>query len=198
MNKSIFISISFMLLVYMFGGCVGEESIVSERHSDSAKEQELLVARGEYLVNVIGCDHCHTPKKMTPQGPVPDLERRLMGYSSEDPFPTFDKNETAPGKWVLFNGDGTAAAGPWGISYSGNLTPDESGIGSWTFDHFRRSIKEGKYKGLENARPVMPPMPWEYYRNMTDEDLLAIFTYLKTIRPIKNVVPAFTPYDQIQ
>tara|TARA_R110002094_G_scaffold3622_1_gene11771 strand:- start:315 stop:614 length:300 start_codon:yes stop_codon:yes gene_type:complete len=84
----------------------------------------------------------------------------------------------------------TAAVGPWGTSFAANLTPDETGIGNWSEAQFLKAIKEGKFKGMENTRPLLPPMPWTEYRNFTDEDLKAIFAYLKTIKPIDNVVPA--------
>ena len=84
----------------------------------------------------------------------------------------------------------TTAVGPWGTSFAANLTPDETGIGNWSEAQFLKAIKEGKFKGMENTRPLLPPMPWTEYRNFPDEDLKAIFAYLKTIKPIDNVVPA--------
>ena len=50
--------------------------------------------------------------------------------------------------------------------------------------------EDGKYKGLENSRPLLPPMPWQMYQNMTNEDLRSVFAYLKSLPAIKNVVPA--------
>jgi hypothetical protein len=85
--------------------------------------------------------------------------------------------------------DLTSCVGPWGISFAGNLTSDETGIGNWTEENFLRAIKKGKYKGLENSRPLLPPMPWFVYKNMSDEDLKSIFAYLKTVKAVENVVP---------
>ena len=163
----------------------------------AAPTQEELVARGEYLVTIIGCDHCHTPKKMTDQGPVPDMDRWLMGYPAGDPLPEIDKTQVEPGKWVMLNGDLTAAVGPWGVSFGANLTPHQTGIGTWSFEQFQRSMTEGKYKGLENSRPIMPPMPWQSYRLLKEEDLRAIFEYLQSIEPIENVVPNYIPPPQM-
>lgn len=73
----------------------------------------------------------------------------------------------------------TAWTGPWGISYSANLTPDETGTGNWTEEQFIRAIREGKSKGLQNGRSLLPPMPWQTLRIMKDEELKAIFAYLK-------------------
>lgn len=97
-----------------------------------------------------------------------------------------------PGPWMLFMGDLTAAIGPWGTSYAGNLTPHGTGIGNWAVEQFAKTLRESKYKGMENTRPMMPPMP-KHYTSLTDDDVSAIFTYLKSIKPIKNVVPAYQP-----
>ena len=163
----------------------------------AAPTQDDLVARGEYLVTIIGCDHCHTPKKMTEQGPVPDRDRWLMGYPAGDPLPEIDRTQVGPGKWVMFHSDLTAAVGPWGVSFGANLTPHETGIGTWSFEQFQRSMTEGKYKGLENSRPLMPPMPWQSYSLLKEEDLRAIFAYLQSIEPIENVVPNYIPPPQM-
>ena len=154
--------------------------------------KENLVARGEYLVSIMDCIICHTPKKMGENGPVPDMDRYMMGYDSSQELPPIPKN-VPMGPWVLFTGDLTTFIGPWGTSYSGNITPHETGIGTWTLDQFSKAIRDGKYKGLENSRPIMPPTPVEAFKHLTDKDLEAIFTYLKTIKPIDNVVPAYQP-----
>jgi hypothetical protein len=91
---------------------------------------------------------------------------------------------------VLFNHNITAFVGPWGVSFAANLTSDETGIGNWTEAQFFKAIREGKYKGMDNTRPLLPPMPWNMYRNATDDDLRAIFTYLKSTAPVENRVPA--------
>ena len=55
------------------------------------------------------------------------------------------------------------------------------------------AIRNGKYKGLENSRPLLPPMPWDMYRNFSDDELKAVFAYLKSTKPIRNIVPAPKP-----
>ncbi|NNM23277.1 MAG: c-type cytochrome [Flavobacteriaceae bacterium] len=160
--------------------------------------KEEKIRRGEYLVMTIGCDHCHTPKKMTDQGPVPDLDRWMMGHPADATLPKIDPSQIGPGKWLLFHGDLTAAVGPWGISYGANLTPHETGIGNWSFEQFRKAMTEGKYKGMDGGRPIMPPMPWQSFKELKGEDLRAIYEYLMSIKPIDNVVPAYTPPDRIQ
>ena len=94
--------------------------------------------------------------------------------------------------WVWAgNATNTAFAGPWGVSYAVNLTSDATGIGSWTEANFVRAIKEGKHLGV--GRPINPPMPWPAYRNATEEDLKAVYAYLKTVPPVKNVAPEYQP-----
>ncbi|MCK0147094.1 c-type cytochrome [Arenibacter sp. F26102] len=146
------------------------------------------VKRGEQLVASVGCNDCHSPKIMTDRGPEVDPDRRLSGHPSDEHLPPYDK-ETAK-SYVLFSMGLTAAVGPWGTSFAANLTPDESGIGNWSEAQFLKAIKEGKFKGMDGTRPMLPPMPWTEYRNFSDEDLAAIFAYLKSIKPIDNVVPA--------
>ena len=94
---------------------------------------------------------------------------------------------------VVFSGDLTAAAGPWGTSFAANITSDATGIGNWKEEQFKNAIRHGKYKGLDSERMLMPPMPWEDLGNMTDADIQAIFYYLKSTRPVNNIVPAFKP-----
>ena len=171
-----------------------EQSAPTENITEASMAEPEVdpVERGGYLVAVIGCGDCHTPKKMTEQGPVPDMDNYMMGFDSSRPNPPVPDGVPI-GPWVLFNGELTAAVGPWGTSYAGNITPHETGIGSWTFDQFRKVMKEGKYKGMDQGRPIMPPMPVEAYKNLTDEDLEAIFAYLQSIKPIENVVPGYEP-----
>lgn len=158
---------------------------------------EALIARGAYLVTIMGCDDCHTPKKMTENGPVFDLDRRLMGYPADQPLPKLDPAMVGPGQWVAFGPELTAAIGPWGASFAGNLTPDGTGIGFWKEENFIKAIREGKLKGMDNGRPILPPMPWQNFAKASDEDLRAIFAFLKSIKPIQNVVPQPIPPDQL-
>ena len=151
-----------------------------------------LKERGEYLVSIMDCAACHTPKTMTAQGPVPDMTRYMMGYDASEALPPLPK-DVPVGPWAFFKGDLTAAVGPWGTSYAGNITPDDTGIGTWTLEQFSNAIRKGMYKGMENTRPLMPPMPIEAYKHLSDEDVKAIFSYLKSLEPLENVVPAYSP-----
>jgi len=144
------------------------------------------VARGKYLVMTSGCHDCHTPQKMGANGPEPDLSRMLAGHPAGVSLPP----PPAPnGPWIVASIDSnTAFAGPWGISYTRNLTPDkETGLGGWTEQQFLETIRNGRQQG--RGRQLLPPMPWPVYRNFTDADLKAIFAYLKTIPAVSNKVP---------
>lgn len=157
--------------------------------------QQEKVKRGSYLVNSIGCDDCHSPKKMGPGGPEIIEELRFSGYPSERPLQKPDSNAIKQG-WSLFGTDFTSTAGAWGMSFAANISSDATGIGNWKEEQFIKAIREGKWKGLEGSRPLLPPMPWFVYKNLSDEDLQSIFAYLKTTKPVKNVVPApLTPGD---
>ncbi len=148
------------------------------------------VARGKYLVTAIGCSDCHTPVKMGPKGPEPDMSRFLSGHPADANFPPPPK--LAPGPWFAVVGSFTAWAGPWGISYSANLTPDQkTGLGIWTEDIFVKALRSGKHYGV--ARDILPPMPWQSVSTLTDEDLKAMYAFLRTIPPIENRVPEPVP-----
>jgi hypothetical protein len=163
-------------------------------HSEAAKGDS--VERGKYLVTIMGCADCHSPKKPGPQGPVQDMDRYLSGFDSGKPLGSYDQNLVKTGQWVLFNGQNTAFAGPWGVSFAANLTPDDTGIGTWTFEQFNSAMRKGKFKGLENSRPLMPPMPWQNYTDMNDADMRAVFAYLKSLKPVSNIVPSYVPAGQ--
>lgn len=164
---------------------------VATTGNDQPLSNDSLVKRGEYLVTFGGCNHCHTPKKFGPRGPELDQSLLLSGHPSSMPLGPID---TAVLKsWVLFNGTTTAFVGPWGVSFGANLTSDSTGIGNWTEEQFANALRHGKLKGLDGNRTLLPPMPWDDMGKLTDTDIKAIFTYLKSTKPVNNVVPAAIP-----
>lgn len=187
----------YALLMISAQSCITEANKSHEKEQvkvmqPAIENQTDLVKRGEYLVTISGCNDCHSPKKMDVNGmPVPDPERLLSGHPQGLEMAPYDKNTSK--NWVLMNMNMSAAIGPWGISYAANITSDSTGIGLWTEQQFIKSIREGKYKGMEGSRPLMPPMPWPNYAAMSDEDLSAVFAFLQTSKPVKNVVPAYQP-----
>lgn len=146
------------------------------------------IERGRYLVMVGGCDDCHSPKRMGAHGPEIIQETRFGGYPSDRPIQKVSLTALKNG-WALMNSDLTSAVGPWGMSFGANISSDETGIGNWSEQQFLTALQKGKYKGIETARDLLPPMPWFNYANMTEEDLKAMFTYLKSTKPVKNIAP---------
>ncbi len=175
----LFSAVSFLFLVFISLqlGC-----------SSKKMTNEELIAKGKNLVMFGGCNDCHTPKMMTAIGPVPDTTRLLSGHPANQPIPPVEEGITAPGKWVLTDDGTTMWFGPWGASFTANLTPDSStGLGAWTLDNFIKTMRTGKHLGT--GRNLLPPMPWQGIASLSDNDLAAIFAYLKSIPPINNRVP---------
>jgi cytochrome c553 len=157
----------------------------------AAASPAAQVEQGKHLVAILGCIDCHTPMKMGPAGPAPDMTRLLSGHPETLVMPAPPKLPDGPWTWIG-SGTNTAYAGPWGISYAANLTPEETtGLGSWNEDMFLRAIKQGKHWG--EGRTVLPPMPWQTYSHLSDAEVKAIWAYLQTIPPISNNVPASEP-----
>ncbi|WP_373493956.1 c-type cytochrome [Aquiflexum sp.] len=153
---------------------------------------QSLEEYGKHLVTVGACHDCHTPKKIGPNGLEFDWDLALSGHPSTLPYPEVDRMNVEQNGLVTTNFL-TSWVGPWGISFAGNLTSDDTGIGTWTEEQFFTALREGKFKGLKNARPLLPPMPWEMYKDMTDQELKAIYAYLKSTKPISNIVPSPIP-----
>ena len=160
---------------------------ISGETADKANNQ---AARGKRLVDSHDCHACHTPMKMGANGPEPDMSLALSGHPQNLVMPPPPKLE-GPWAWVG-SASNTAFAGPWGITYAINLTPDpDTGLGKLQEGEFVQAIKTGKHLGV--GRPIMPPMPWPAYRNLSDQHLRAIYAYLRTVPPIKNKVPDYVP-----
>lgn len=148
--------------------------------------QAELVARGEYLVATSGCNDCHTPWKMGPNGPEPDMELMLSGHP-ESLVVTKVPPITEP--WIVLTyATNTAIAGPWGVSFTANLTPDpDTGVlRDYSEEQFLLAMRTGRHLG--QGRPILPPMPWPVYGQMTDDDLRSIYAYLGQIPAIRNKV----------
>lgn len=166
----------------------GEPTGYINKQEDNTKDSTTLVKQGEHLVTITGCNDCHSPKRMGPNGPEIIPEKILSGYPSDRPLPQFDTALAKRGITQM-NEDLTAAAGPWGISFAPNLTSDATGAGSWPLENFKIALRRGKAKGIESGRTLLPPMPWFNYVNLTDEELEAIHAYLKSITPVHNISP---------
>lgn len=186
----------FLLSTLLLTHCTEQPSTMAAKaDAPAAPSPEELAKRGEYLVTIMGCHDCHSPKRMGPQGPEIIPERMLSGYPAGQPVPEVEAGIVERGLAVL-TPDLTAAIGPWGVSFAANITSHETGIGNWTEEQFRKALTEGKSKGLDGTRPLLPPMPWFNYVNIQDEDLKAIFAYLKSTNPVENVAPNPIPPGQ--
>ena len=193
--KTILVLIPFLSVGIMLTNCSQNNPAETPPTLESNNQKishEEHIKRGEYLVGIMGCNDCHSPKIMTDAGPAPDIQRLLSGHPSDEKLvPVTDKNVL--NNYALFNMSLTAAIGPWGTSFAANLTPDEAGLGNWNIEQFEKALKHGKFKGMDDSRMLLPPMPWQNYSSLSNNDLAAIWAYLQSLPPVNNVVPAPIP-----
>ncbi len=198
--KSILTMLLILTGLFLLSYCTSKDQNTENTEQTSEQTTEMseqdLKDRGEYLVTIAGCHDCHSPKRMGERGPEVIKETALSGFPAEREIKKADKEALREG-WVLSNEDITQSVGPWGVSFSANLTSHQSGIGTWSEEQFRKALKEGKFKGMDGGRMLLPPMPWQNFANMKDEDLRAIYTYLKSTNPVSNVVPAPIPPNEL-
>ena len=129
----------------------------------TSRADEAQIERGRYLVQIAGCSDCHTPGHFLGQ---PDATRFLAGS---------DVGFEIPGV---------------GIVYGPNLTPDATGLGSWTADQIVAAIRTG---ATPEGRGLVPVMPWPNLSALSDDDAYAIAAYLQSLDPIANDVPGPVP-----
>jgi cytochrome c553 len=154
----------------------------------AAQAHKPSVEHGAYLAKTMLCNDCHTPWKVGPNGPEPDVSRALIGHPEDLKLPPAPQLPEGP--WaIVASASMTAWSGAWGTSYTANLTPDkETGLGEWTEEMFIKTMRTGLHQG--KGRPVLPPMPWPWIGQLTDSDLKDLFAYLQSLPPVKNRVPA--------
>jgi mono/diheme cytochrome c family protein len=155
----------FVLLVVAAISAVGWQVVLGPKMrpatSRTFARTEARLARGEYLMSVAACFHCHSDHDVT----NPELPRIAAKRGAGWRLPVPELGEVNPP----------------------NITPDrDTGIGDWTDDEIARAMQEGVDK---NGRPLFPIMPYKNFRNLTDEDLASIIVYLRTIPAVKNTVP---------
>ena len=142
-------------------------------------EQTGYIERGNYLVNHLGdCVGCHTPRMANGQS---DMRLFLSGVPAK-----YAGIKEGPSQIAGF-------PGPRGARfYAKNLTPDnETGLGKWSEEQFVKTFKTGvRFDGVKYA---VSPMEWSIYGNMKEEDVRAIYRYLRTIKPISNNPPTNIP-----
>jgi hypothetical protein len=165
-------------------------AVASEPSTSAGQAASSLIERGHYLVTAMGCHDCHTPWKMGANGPEPDMSRMLSGHPQDAKI---QSGPVPPAPWMAtVSNTFTAWAGPWGVSFTANLTPDEeTGIGRWTEQEFVATVRSGRHLG--RGRPLLPPMPYPNVAALTDDDIHALFQYLGSIPAIRNQVPQPIP-----
>jgi len=183
--------VSLGVLVLVAVMILGVSNVKPQQAATSPSPE--MVKKGAYLVNLGGCNDCHSPKMMTQQGPMPDTALLLSGQRATANIPDVPAGAIAADKWLaITNNDMTAWAGPWGVSFAANLTPhNPTGLGAWSEETFIKTMRTGKHMGV--GRDILPPMPWFNLATASDEDLKAIFAYLRSIKPVNNLVPAPMP-----
>ena len=132
---------------------VGSATAITRHPADT--DHSNAVARGRYLVQIAGCNDCHTPGYMVSAGKV---------------------DETL---WLT--GERLGWSGPWGTTYASNLRLVAAGMTAKQFMHHARSPQRH------------PPMPWFAVRDMSDDDVAAIYAYLKHLGPGGKTAPAYLP-----
>ena len=148
---------------------------------------DARIERGAHLVRTMGCNDCHTPWKVGPRGPEPDMSRSLTGHPADLVMPPAPVLPPGPWAWVGA-ATNTAFAGPWGVSFAANLTPDpETGLGKWTESMFIQTMKTGRHEG--RGRALLPPMPYPIIASLHDDDIRSLFAYLQSLPPVRNRVP---------
>jgi cytochrome c553 len=172
------------------GGCnTRSAEAAADNNGTAAASPQARIERGKYLVSGIGCNDCHTPLKIGANGPEPDMSRMLSGHPEH--YRISDAAAAPAGQWqhgFVGAATSTAFSGPWGVSFAANLTPDHNtGLGIWTEEMFVKALRTGKHFGV--SRPILPPMPWQHYSKLTDDDLKAIWAYLRSVPAISNHVP---------
>ena len=186
MKRSLIAVTCLCLLMFILQSCDSSNAANDKKENNSpflSKEEQIN--RGKYLLSIGGCGDCHTPKKMTPMGPVHDSSKLYSGNPEGSPFPAPDQKIMG----MVAGPDITSFAGPWGVSFAANLTPDTTtGIGNWSEATFINTLRTGKHLGLEGGRPILPPMPFPNFKRLTDEDFRSIYSFLQSIPPIKNKV----------
>jgi hypothetical protein len=192
MRKRLYLFSSLLIVTFAFyiiscnNGSDSQKALATSETKPPTPEE--MIKMGDYIVTTGACNDCHSPKIMTNMGPVVDSTKLLSGHPANEPLPPLDTKSLQPGNWINMAPDITTFVGPWGISYAANLTPDSAtGIGAWTEAQFVNSLKTGKHLG--NGRQILPPMPWDMFGKKTDEDLKAVFAYLKSLPAISNRVP---------
>lgn len=144
------------------------KTIPADYNSKPKPNRSDSINYGKYLITLAACFDCHSPA---------------------------DHGKVIEGK--EYSG-GNEFSLPSGKLKSANITPDKlTGIGSWTKDTFIKRFKaftdSSRIYKLDFSKDFQTIMPWTLYAGMKEEDLGAIYDYLRSIKPVYNKVTVFTP-----
>ena len=141
--------------------------------SGVAPRNAEAVARGRYLVELLGCGVCHT------DGALEGSPRHELALAGSD--------------------TGIAYTNPLAFRYPGvvfppNITPhDETGIGLWRGEDVAAAIRAGL--GRHGSQRIAV-MPWQSYARLSNNDVMAIVGYLQSLEPVEHLVPENTEPGQ--
>jgi len=124
----------------------------------AAKPDKQIIERGKYLVQVSGCNDCHTPGYLMSEGKTPEKD------------------------WL--KGDTFGWHGPWGTTYPPNLRL------------FVKDLSEAQWIQEAKTLKRRPPMPWFNLNKMSDDDLSAIYHFIKSLGDPGVPAPAYIPPDK--
>ena len=152
--------------------------VMLPRAASGAESEMELIARGRYIATAIqGCG-CHTREK-------PDGSKDENWRYAGSPNPAPPAGPPANAGW---------SSPRWKKIYASNITPDpETGIGRWTEAEFFRAMKTGI---TPDGRVLDAQMPWQSFQKVTDRDLKSLWSYVRTIRPIKHTPPQKIPAER--
>lgn len=142
---------------------------------------------GKTLVLEGRCNFCHTPYSDAIDEQV---ENMLSGHPSGSEIPDIPDVPVGSQEWMEFvaNLDSTVWIDGDTVVFSANITPDKkTGIGSWSEETFITTIRTGKHPGWK--RDLKKPMPWLDYAKLSNNQLISIYAYLMSIKPVNNRVP---------
>lgn len=136
------------------------------RPGSYAPADRQKVAHGEYLVELLACGACHTDGALIGE---PEMERALAGSRVGIAY-------------INPSGDDKP-----GIIFPPNITPDmDTGIGGWSDTQIANAIRVGKGRHTDSRIVVMP---WPGYTRLSQSDVSAMVTYLRSIEPVEHQVP---------
>jgi len=179
------LAIGFIAFMILTTGC--HKKAVTKPDGYSEEQVELGMA----LVEEWKCSYCHTPEIAGPEGTlIPDPDRLFSGHPEDEEIPPIPDMVITSPEYLEFldNLDTTVWATDNRIVFTANLTPDdETGIGTWTEDTFIATIRSGQHQGV--GKRIKYPMPWQELAELDDQELAAVYAYLRTVKPVSNKVP---------